>query len=247
MEQINDTHFHALVQRRMEELETVELYNQRRDNPGKVARLSRQTIVDIVRQMWLGLPHNRLSATGYRQVGPCLPPGEGVNSLYHALQPFWEKLDGDKLRREAEEQVQDFWRNGSICAWSDAQTLIENHSPHRAVEEGLEGIAWDVDSDGGSGDSNGDDDDSGGPLGGGLGDASAAGTSGAAGAAGAAGAGGTAGETVEASSDSKDIAWGSICTEDAFLEALSVVESVAKKTQDDKKKEEEIVRGEKSQ
>ena len=38
---------------------------------------------------------------------------------------------------------------------------------------------------------------------------------------------------MEAPSDSKDIAWGGICTEDAFLEALSVVEGVAKKTQDD--------------
>ena len=140
MEQVNDTHLHALVQRRMEELETVEFYNQRRDNPSKVARLTRQNIVDLVRQMWLGLPHDRLSATGYRQTGPCLPNNEGVESIYHALQPFWERLDGDKIRREAEDYVEQLWSDGAIDSWADAQVLIENHAPQKAVDEGLEGI-----------------------------------------------------------------------------------------------------------
>lgn len=230
MEQVNDTHLHALVQRVMEELETVELYNQRRDNPSKVARLTRQIIVDIVRQMWLGLQHNTLSAKGYRQTGPCLPAGEGVESIYHGLQPFWEKLDGDKLRRDAEEYVEALWRDGSVRSWADAQVLIENHSPHRAVQEGMEGLGWDVESDS---DSGGDSDDGGdgpgGPPGGEPVADSGPGSSGDA----PREADGAAPASEPPPPDSKDVAWGGICTEKAYLDALDVVADVARKTQDD--------------
>ncbi len=64
-EQVNYTHHHALVQRKMEELETVDRYNQRRDNPSKIARLSRRNVIDIMCQMGLSIDHNRVSATGY--------------------------------------------------------------------------------------------------------------------------------------------------------------------------------------
>ena len=43
-EQVNDTHLHALVQRKMEELETLEFYHQRRDDPTKIAKLSRRVL-----------------------------------------------------------------------------------------------------------------------------------------------------------------------------------------------------------
>ena len=232
MEQINDTHLHALVQRRMEELETVEFYNQRRDNPSKVARLSRQNIVDIVREMWLGIPHNRLSATGYRQTGPCLPETEGFESIYHALQPFWERLDGDKIRSDAQEYVEQLWRDGSLRSWRDAQVLVENHSPHKCAEEGLEGVPWDID-DGSDADGDGPDDgdDEGseggggdepdGPLAGGRG----------AGEPGEAGSGDPASENNP--QESREVAWGGICTEKPYLDALEVIADVAKKTQDD--------------
>ena len=225
MEQINDTHLHALVQRRMEELETVEFFNQRRDNPSKVARLSRQNIVDIVRQMWLGIPHNRLSATGYRQTGPCLPGDAGVESLYHALQPFWERLDGDKLRSDAEDYVQNLWREGEISGWQDAQVLIEDHLPHRHIGEGLEGIDWEVASESGSegGDDSGDE--PGDPPGGGPGAGISAGSSTEAGRF-------PAGEEPHPP-DSKAIEWGGVCSGKPYIDALAVMENVAKRTQDD--------------
>ena len=252
MEQINDTHFHALVQRRMEELETVELYNQRKDNPSKVARLTRQIIIDIVRQMWLGLPHDRLAATGYSQTGPCLPEEAGAESIYHALRPFWEELMGDQLRRDATEYVENLWREGAITSWSDAQALIEDHTPHSGIHEGLEGAAWDIEESGDEGPGPGDDSSDGdsgddGPPGGGGASASASSGPAPGGASASSGpAPGGGGDAPKGGSDGggasgggggaggdKDIAWGGICTESGFTDALGVVAGYAERTHDD--------------
>ena len=140
------------------------------------------------------------------------------------------------------------WRDGSIRGWEDAQVLIENHFPHRGIEEGLEGIGWDVTSDdeGDDGDSDGDDDAPGkAPSGG-----SSAGCSAEPGqptgdtthdvgtGSGSSGdapreAGGGAPATEPSASESKEIAWGGICTEAAYLHALDVLADVSKRTQDD--------------
>ena len=100
-EQINDTHVHALVQRIMEELEIVEQSRQRAAQPDKVPRNDRQTIIDLVREMWLSIDHQRVAETGYQQLGPMLPFDAGVEAIFKDLQPFWEKLDGETLRRDA--------------------------------------------------------------------------------------------------------------------------------------------------
>lgn len=42
LEQINDTHLHAVVQRELEQLETAEQHRQLKENPGRVPRLTRQ-------------------------------------------------------------------------------------------------------------------------------------------------------------------------------------------------------------
>lgn len=73
-EQINDTHLHALVQRLMEQLETRELYRQRREDPAKVAKLSRQAVLDVVAEMWRSINHEQIARDGYRQTG-CLGSG----------------------------------------------------------------------------------------------------------------------------------------------------------------------------
>ncbi len=228
-EQVNDTHLHALVQRKMEELETVAQYNQRRDDPSKIARLSRQNVIDIVREMWLSIDHNHLSALGYQQTGPTLPDGATLDSLYKDLQPFWEKLDGDQLRRDAAAQVQQMWDEGLISSWSDAEMLIEHHAPHPPVEEGLEGVPWDIapggdgdDDDAGDGSGGGDDDEGG--EGGGDGDDGDE--------------GGRAREKepmADAGGDvHREVPWGGLCHDARFIDALKVVEEVAKRTRDDK-------------
>ena len=69
-EQINDTHLHAMVQRVMEQLETRELYRQRREEPDKVARLTRQAVLDVVSETWRSINHEKVARDGYEQTGP---------------------------------------------------------------------------------------------------------------------------------------------------------------------------------
>ena len=161
LEQVNDTHLHALVQRSMEQLETQEQYEQRRQHPGRVPKLSRQAVIDIVREMWLGIDHEAVSRAGYLQTGPKLPADQGVDALYKDLQPFWHRVDGDAIRREAKASVAEMWNNGAISDWADAATLIEDHVPHPQTEEGLEAVEVNVtddeDADGDDAGDGGDD------------------------------------------------------------------------------------------
>ena len=139
VEQVNDTHLHALVQRVMEELETLEQFEQRKRYPSKVPKLSRQKIIELVGQMWLRMDHKDVAKKGYTQTGPTLPDDVGAAGVFRDLKPFWEAVDGDKIRAEAYDLVQDLWDTGAITGWADAATLIEDHTPHPLIEEGAEG------------------------------------------------------------------------------------------------------------
>lgn len=259
-EQVNDTHLHALVQRRMEELETREMYHQRRDDPSKVARLTRQLVVDLAREMWLSLDHSRIAADGYAQTGPLLPDGAGDEALYFALRPFWEKLDGARLRAEAVEFVDGMLARGEITSWSDAHLLVEEHIPHHCVDEGLEGVPWTTGDDtetssDGSGEEGGDGDDAGDAGGGvacratdGAEDAastglalapvgSASGSSGdAPSTSGAVLPGGVVGALDDAPPTVGGAGvpeWAGICDDDEFQAACEIVADRARRTRDD--------------
>ena len=78
LEQINDTHMHAQVQRTMEQLEVKLMSSARRASPEKIASLRRQDVLDLVSEMWLGLDHEGISRVGYAQTGPCLPADGGA-------------------------------------------------------------------------------------------------------------------------------------------------------------------------
>ena len=94
-----DTHLHASVQRRLEELEVQRQFNKRKEDPGRVPKLSRADIVDLVAEMWMGLDHNSFSRTGYLQTGPTLPMnGDGDANIYKDLIPFWNAMEGQKFR-----------------------------------------------------------------------------------------------------------------------------------------------------
>ena len=227
LEQVNDTHLHAQVQRRMEELETREAYNQRRTNPGRIARLTRQGVIDLVREMWLSLDHVSIAKKGYEQTGPMLPDDVGLDACFKDLQPFWSAADGNAIRSTAYNHVQALWDAKAVTSWAQADVLIEHHTPHPPVDEGLEGILWDVDdreeppSDPDSEDCDGD-----------VAEARCPGLP--------SGSGGEAeqqpGALGEPGSEPADnsCAWGGICDDPKFAEALQTVAEVAKQTRDDK-------------
>ena len=100
--------------------------------------------------------------TGYRQTGPTLPEGAGLEDLFVDLRPFWEAVNGDALRQEAGQTVDTMWAEGILQSWADVDQVIEQHVPHPAAEEGLEAAEWEItpDSDEDSGDDTGSGDDS---------------------------------------------------------------------------------------
>ena len=96
---VQDTHLHASLQRRLEELEVEVAYGKRREAPGKVPKLSRADIVALTRETWLGLNHESLARVGYRQTGPTLPTsGDNDAEMYRDLLPFWKAMEGPKVR-----------------------------------------------------------------------------------------------------------------------------------------------------
>ena len=243
LEQVNDTHLHAQVQRTMEQLETRVQYDQRRQNPGHVPKLSRQDVIDVVREMWLSIDHDSVSRTGYLQTGPTLPPDQGVEALYKDLQPFWDRVNGDAIRQHAIDSVTQMWNDGVITGWHDAETLIEDHVPHPQAEEGLEAVDYNVTDNEDADDDDGDD--QGGDGGGGGAGEAAAGDDDDAGEAAAGGepAGVPGGDAAGAATHSADatgclpgdelVPWGGVCTEDRYMESIDVMVDVARATRDD--------------
>ncbi|CAK0909832.1 unnamed protein product [Prorocentrum cordatum] len=158
LEQINDTHFHALVQRLMEQIETRVLHKQRQEDPSKIASLSRQDVIDAVAEMWMSLDHRGLSEKGYRQTGPLLGGDAVPEDVFVDLRPFWEALGGPALWRHAQQTVDEMWSAGTLSSWADVDLLIEHHKPHPCAEEGLEGANWEVVPDEEEEDDDGGDD-----------------------------------------------------------------------------------------
>ncbi len=154
-----DTHLHAIFQRLMEQTEVEFQHSKRKEDPDKIPKLSRQDVLDVVRHVWLSVDHNGIASKGYKQTGPLLPLADGGVPLadgglppddlgvYVDLLPFWQRIDGVAVCRDAFAQVDEMWRQGVVSSWSDAATLVEQHAPHRGIDEGLEGIGWDVEHD----------------------------------------------------------------------------------------------------
>lgn len=95
-EQGYDTHIHTFVRRRMV-LETRDMHQQWRDDPSKVAHITRQVVDDISKDMRASLGYSRISADGYSQTRPLLPEGAGEDALCVALRPFWDKSSTEPL------------------------------------------------------------------------------------------------------------------------------------------------------
>lgn len=145
---------------------------------------------------------------------------------------FWDKLNGDQLRADAHAHAQALWDFGELTGWADAELVIEQHSAHDLVHEGLEGLGWEV---GSAGDSDSDDDDhdddedsEGGDLGeGGVGESDAPADE----------------EDLARGADGGDeppakksrggaIEFGGICDDEEYLKAMEIVADRAKRTHD---------------
>ena len=147
LQQINDTHLHAVVQRMMEQLETAAMHRLRQADPQKIASFQRQDVLDIVAEMWQGIDHANVRQKGYAQTGPTLPDDATIDDLFVDLRPVWEHIDGQALRQQAIQDVNDQWAAGILQSWADAENIIEHHTPHPEVQEGLEGVDWEIVSD----------------------------------------------------------------------------------------------------
>lgn len=127
LEQVNDTHLHALVQRLMEQLETNMMHRQHQACPEKLASLTRQHVVGIVTEMWQRIDHRNLRETGYRQTGPTLPEAAGLEDVSVDLRPVWETINGDALREEASRTVDQMWAAGILQSWTDVDQVSESN------------------------------------------------------------------------------------------------------------------------
>ena len=107
-------------------------------------------------QVILSIDHDAVAHTGYKQTGPTMLLGElearaglgGLSpeglGLYKDLEPFWERIGGDAIYKDAVDYVDSMWESGVLQTWADAATVVAAHDPHPAVLEGLEWIGFDV-------------------------------------------------------------------------------------------------------
>ena len=124
-------------------------HEARRLVPDRVHKFTRQEIVDLVREAWMGLPHDEIARVGYVQTGPTLPmDGSNDAGVFRDLLPWWSRVDGPELRRQCQIQVQGMWDAGIVRSWRDADSVIETHAPHNEILEGLEHCPYDIEDDG---------------------------------------------------------------------------------------------------
>ena len=203
--------------------------------------LSRQDVLDVVGQCWQGIDHANVRTKGYIQTGPSLPDDSGLDALFKDLRPYWEAIDGEALRAEAYATVDRMWDAQELRSWADVQLVIEDHVPHPVMEEGLEAADWEI-QEHSDDDNDDDDDDDPGDQDGGPGalveaeGASLAGNGAEGSSPAGSGSGGDPAASCPAGGSAEDApaAWGGLCDDPKYLEALSTVMQVAKQTRNDK-------------
>ena len=162
-----------------------------------------------------------------------LPDGAGLDAVFKDLQPFWAALDGNAIRAAAYDHVQALWDTKAVTSWADAVVVIEHHTPHPPVDEGLEGILWDVDDQAGGDEGPPSDTDCSEDCGDDVAEARCPEAPSGSG-DGAAQTPEAPGEQGGASADGRGCAWGGICDDARFVQALDTVAEVAMQTRDDK-------------
>ena len=173
--QVNDTHFHALCQHYLEEIEMRYARKVREDDRAagriyKTPHYKREDVLSFCSTMWQMIPHKRIAESAYLQTGPGMPMTGPIerSDIAKELAKVWDELDpgelpgsmGTKIRDDAIAFVNEGWQKQWDC-WLHAYRLIEEQDEEDApVEEGLEGMEYAISDD--EDDDNDDDDGHGG-------------------------------------------------------------------------------------
>ena len=162
--QPNDTHVHEPLSKEIKRLEQIDVCEQRRLQPGKIPRRTRQKVYDDCHLAWDSIDHDYVGPKSHLQDGWTLPlDGSQDDEIYHDLEPIWNSpaLDmftvRDKLAKEVNRDIDD----GIYTDWSQWPELLEEFPPHSSMVEGQEGHGHRdrADGEGGGGDDDADPDD----------------------------------------------------------------------------------------
>ena len=185
--QVNDTHFHATLQRWLSKLEIVwsheDLKRQDLEGVRRTPTLSREDCITIAQCAWTSMDHEGLASKGYAQTGPRMPLHGKVrcDDVFHDLRRVLEAIAQDEGRILDPDFVDMSIRDEAIAfvkkgygtrwkTWEDCIHLVEEYSDLQdAMVEGQElmGVYWQEKDDGEDDEENQDDadedDDEGGP------------------------------------------------------------------------------------
>ena len=158
--QVNDTHLHAWLQRKLCELENVWMDNERKEMRAKgqtgIPEMKRDDIVNLVQSAWQMIDHHRVATTGYSQTGPGMKLEGPVRheEVYPNLLEVLLALEskgstdtciGTKIRDDAKDFVEAFVRAGRGKTWKDRHLPIEEQDgPEEALAEGLEAYSFEA-------------------------------------------------------------------------------------------------------
>ena len=175
--QSNDTHIHEPLSKLFKKWEMDDVVRQRRQNPRKIPRRTRQAVYNDCDAAWELLDHNYLGPKAQKQTGMTLDlEGAEDDDIYHDLKPLWfsTALDMPSARAKCIQEVTDEFMSGRITSFSQWPEILEQYPAHPPTREGQECLPTrygddddDNDDDGseGEGDDDDDDDDMGGGAG----------------------------------------------------------------------------------
>ena len=141
MLQANDTHVHEPLSKPFKKWEMEDVTRQRRQNPRKIPRRSRQAVYNDCDSAWGLLDHNRLGPKAHKQTGMTLDlEGREDDDIYHDLVPLWygPELDMPSARAKCIQETEDDVRSGRITAFTQWPEILEQYPAHAPTKEGQE-------------------------------------------------------------------------------------------------------------
>lgn len=155
--QVNDTHFHGLIQSLLIRIENHWAHSQREDQQktGQY-RTPKSTRVDILcmcKKIWeMVWADDQMAEAAYRQTGPAMPLDGDLDKfdISTELARVWVEIDpgdtpgsiGTKIRDDAIAMINDGWGTRWTC-WEDAYSVIDEHDGEDSPdEEGMEGMRY---------------------------------------------------------------------------------------------------------
>lgn len=133
-EQVNDTHFHAVFQARLKELEVAVFYGELSDVPAsgqtKACSHSRHDLCMLVKAGWNGLDHAAISHKAYQQTGPSLPLTGPIyiEDVCRDLRDVWKSIsphpDPYQIGTQIRDETKHSWRKCGSDKFLVGQTTV---------------------------------------------------------------------------------------------------------------------------